>query len=73
MVLWCRVCGALIGVRYPYHDWHVDRDAVCMSCADRENIIPMGKEESARFAKATASDGVCPDTVDLPCVSVKSS
>lgn len=39
MVLWCRSCGALMGVHYPYTDWHVDRDALCPDCAERESII----------------------------------
>jgi hypothetical protein len=70
MVLWCRVCAALIGVRYPYHDWHVDRDAVCVLCAEKENIISLGKEESARLQKAPAA---CGDTMEIACVSPKAS
>jgi hypothetical protein len=39
MVLWCRCCGALVGICYPYTDWAIDRDAVCPSCAEREHIV----------------------------------
>lgn len=40
MVVWCRVCGALMGVREPYTNWTVDRNALCAICATREKIIP---------------------------------
>ena len=44
-----------------YHDWHVDRDAVCLLCADREKIISTGKDDIARIQKAPN----CGDTIDL--------
>ena len=34
MVLWCNNCGALMGVREPLSDWTVDRNAICLICAD---------------------------------------
>ena len=40
MVVWCRICGALMGVREPYTNWAVDRNALCPVCATREKIIP---------------------------------
>lgn len=36
MVLWCRNCGALIGLRPPLEDWTVDRNVLCALCVDRE-------------------------------------
>ena len=42
MVVWCRICGALMGVREPYTNWTVDRDALCPVCAVHEKIIPAG-------------------------------
>jgi hypothetical protein len=45
MVLWCRACGALIGIRYPYTDWTVDRDTLCPSCAEQEHVLAQDKRE----------------------------
>ena len=39
MVIWCRICGALMGVREPYTDWSVDRNAMCPCCAEGEHLI----------------------------------
>jgi hypothetical protein len=33
MVLWCKVCNALLGLRMPYSDWTTDRTGFCPSCA----------------------------------------
>lgn len=33
MVLWCKVCGALMGIREPATDWSVDRTGICLQCA----------------------------------------
>ena len=35
MVLWCKLCGALMGPREPLDDWSTDRDAICESCAEK--------------------------------------
>ena len=35
MVLWCRLCGALMGLREPLTDWSVDRNAICHSCVEQ--------------------------------------
>ena len=34
MVLWCKTCGAFIGLREPYSDWSVDRVASCEACIE---------------------------------------
>lgn len=39
MVLQCKMCGEMIGVHYPYNIWTVDRDAVCVGCAERERLM----------------------------------
>ena len=39
MVLWCKCCAALVGISFPYTDWTVNRDALCPSCAEREQLI----------------------------------
>jgi len=33
MVLWCKMCGALIGLREPVFYWYIDRWAICQYCA----------------------------------------
>jgi hypothetical protein len=35
MVLWCKTCGALLGLREPLSDWATDRTGLCMACAER--------------------------------------
>ena len=42
MVLWCRCCGAFLGLRYPYTDWTVDRDSLCPACAEKQRLIEIG-------------------------------
>lgn len=39
MVLWCKNCGALVGLKEPLHDWSTDRTAVCVECA-KKNVGP---------------------------------
>ena len=39
MVVWCRICGALMGLREPYTNWEVDRNALCPICAAHEKLI----------------------------------
>ena len=41
MVIWCRSCGALMGIHEPYIDWRVDRNALCPLCAAREKLIEL--------------------------------
>ncbi len=33
MVLWCKGCGAYLGLRAPFEDWTTDRNALCKHCA----------------------------------------
>jgi hypothetical protein len=33
VVMWCRSCGALIGLRHPLEDWSTKRTGVCAPCA----------------------------------------
>ena len=39
MVVWCRACGGLMGLREPYTDWSVDRNAICPVCAEQEKLV----------------------------------
>jgi hypothetical protein len=36
MVLWCRKCGALLGVRVPYYDWTTDKTTLCTECVEAQ-------------------------------------
>jgi hypothetical protein len=36
MVLWCKSCGAFLGLREPFEDWTTDRNALCKQCAPAE-------------------------------------
>ena len=37
MVLWCKGCGALIGLRPPVSDWTIDRDCFCTICVESQS------------------------------------
>lgn len=32
VVMWCRACGALLGLRRPFTEWTQDRDGLCPVC-----------------------------------------
>ncbi len=36
MVLWCRTCGAFLGLHEPFDDWTTDRNALCTKCGPVE-------------------------------------
>jgi len=35
MIVWCKICGALIGLREPLNDWSIDRNGICPACAEK--------------------------------------
>jgi hypothetical protein len=35
MVLWCKICNALIGLREPITDWSTDRTGYCAECLQK--------------------------------------
>jgi len=47
MILWCRKCGAYMGLREPLNDWSTDRDCVCEACTDRA-LTPDNDEGQAK-------------------------
>jgi hypothetical protein len=53
MVMWCRICGMMLGVREPYADWSVDRNTLCPICAEREHLITI-EESIARAEREEA-------------------
>ncbi len=36
MVIWCKQCGAFMGLRIPLADWTTDREATCARCAEKK-------------------------------------
>jgi hypothetical protein len=36
MVLWCKSCGAFLGVKEPVSDWSVDRTVLCQECTKKQ-------------------------------------
>jgi hypothetical protein len=32
VVMWCKSCGALMGMREPMTDWTTDRTGLCVAC-----------------------------------------
>jgi hypothetical protein len=58
MVLWCRHCGALIGVRPPLEDWTVDRNCLCAHCVESQPVIAKKMERAVeREQCASTFDG----------------
>lgn len=57
MVLWCRCCGALMGVRYPYTDWTVDRDSLCPACAEEHRLIEIEPVQHVQKPHRMTSNG----------------
>ena len=51
MVLWCKACGAFMGLREPFQDWTTDRNTLCKYCApiqfDLGDILPESKIDSS--------------------------
>jgi hypothetical protein len=39
VVIWCKSCGAFLGIHQPAADWSIDRNGTCQYCAiqEREN------------------------------------
>lgn len=35
MVIWCKECGAFMGLREPLNDWTTDRCGLCVDCSDK--------------------------------------
>ncbi len=40
VVMWCRSCGALVGLRQPFTEWTADRTGVCPLCAHDPQLKP---------------------------------
>lgn len=36
MVLWCKSCGAFLGMREPNTDWTDDRTTLCSACTGKD-------------------------------------
>ena len=47
MVLWCKKCNALIGVRDPVTNWATDRTTICAVCLQKTNVTPLDPEKIA--------------------------
>ena len=44
VVMWCKVCGALLGVREPLLEWTSDRNNLCPACS--EKVCPACREKA---------------------------
>jgi hypothetical protein len=36
MVLWCKTCNALLGLREPLWNWSTDRTGLCSECLEKQ-------------------------------------
>jgi hypothetical protein len=72
VVMWCRECGALLGVCEPHNDWSTVRDGLCPACAERNPTNPATTQRESEKAAETVDDlpteqrksGQTADTVD---------
>ena len=60
MVLWCKSCGAFMGVREPFEDWTTDRNALCQHCAPEHFDLGHIKAESKNDDEENTSDNPLP-------------
>jgi hypothetical protein len=51
--MWCRECGALIGLRQPFDDWAADATGLCPQCAGKL----MRERDQPQPREATLKDG----------------
>jgi hypothetical protein len=49
VVMWCRKCGALLGVTQPVQDWSSDESSYCTGC--RERILKSQQASTATEPK----------------------
>jgi hypothetical protein len=56
VVMWCRGCGALLGVREPYDDWSTLRNGLCPPCAERNPKRQATTQQEREIAAETADD-----------------
>ena len=61
MVVWCRICGALMGVREPYTDWVIDRNALCACCAEHEQLISIQEALAESEVELSVQSAGIPD------------
>ena len=54
MVMWCKNCGALLGVCEPLTDWSSDRTGLCPRCSD----LAGGKAPAVLDERMKSSDGM---------------
>ena len=57
MVLWCRDCNALLGVREPISNWATDRNSLCAACVEE-------KRDQARRDRKRDERNESPRTTD---------
>ena len=59
-VLWCRQCGALIGLREPLDDWSTEQGQ-CLACIPRRGETPFRTSEEghepSKAALETPAEG----------------
>ena len=47
MILWCKSCGAYMGVRPPLNDWSIDRENICGVCTEKAKKLEKENESKS--------------------------
>jgi hypothetical protein len=60
VVMWCKNCGALLGLRHPLVDWSTERTEFCRSCAEGNTDIGQQSDATpdAGDASSTTADDI---------------
>ena len=54
MVLWCKNCGAYLGLRPPVRNWKVERNRfVCASCSERSTASAASESNTEKMTSAS--------------------
>jgi hypothetical protein len=59
VVMWCKECGALIGLRQPLVEWSTDRTVSCKSCGGSSHELTQSST-----AESPAADNATGKTAD---------
>jgi hypothetical protein len=60
MVIWCKTCGAFLGLREPFDDWTTDRNVLCHHCAPKKSDLGPIETEGQSDDKENTSDNPLP-------------
>jgi hypothetical protein len=58
VVMWCKNCGALLGLREPLADWSTERTGFCRGCAEYEKGHGIKETDAVNDGAANIADDI---------------